>query len=116
MLRLAADENFNHAVLRGLRRRNPQVDAVRVQDAGLSGSDDPTVLEWAAREGRVLVTHDSGTVTRYAYDRVRAGRRMTGVIVVSLSATIGEVIEDFLLLIECTSEADWSDQVLYLPL
>jgi hypothetical protein len=51
MLRLAADENFNNDVVRGVRRRNPAVDIVRVQDAGLSGADDPSILEWAAQTG-----------------------------------------------------------------
>lgn len=46
MLRLAADEDFNNVILRGARRRNADLDIVRVQDiAGLSGADDPTVLE-----------------------------------------------------------------------
>jgi hypothetical protein len=45
MLRLAADENFNNDVVRGVRRRSPSVDIVRVQDEGLSGADDPTILE-----------------------------------------------------------------------
>ncbi|HKA17799.1 MAG TPA: hypothetical protein VKN18_05735 [Blastocatellia bacterium] len=27
------------------------------------GADDPTVLEWAASEGRVLLTHDVNTLT-----------------------------------------------------
>ena len=58
MLRLAADENFNNDILRGLIRRNPIIDIVRVQDVGLSGADDPAVLAWAASESRVLVTHD----------------------------------------------------------
>ncbi len=53
VVRLAADENFNADILRGLLRRKPDLDIVRVQDAGLSGADDPTVLEWAAREGQV---------------------------------------------------------------
>ena len=44
MLRFAADENFNGDIVRGLLRRNPQLDVVRVQDAGLSGADDPSVL------------------------------------------------------------------------
>jgi hypothetical protein len=44
MLRLAADENFNGDIVRGLLRRNPQVDIVRVQDVGLSGANDPAVL------------------------------------------------------------------------
>ncbi len=58
MLRLAVDENFNNDIVRGLLRRKPELDIVRIQDVGLSGADDPTVLEWAARENRVLLTHD----------------------------------------------------------
>jgi hypothetical protein len=48
MLRLAADENFNNAILRGLLRRKPQLAIVRIQDVGLSGAADPLVLSWAA--------------------------------------------------------------------
>jgi predicted nuclease of predicted toxin-antitoxin system len=39
-------------------RRQPDIDIIRVQDVGLSGEDDPIVLEWAAQEGRILLTHD----------------------------------------------------------
>ena len=76
MLRLAADENFNNDIVRGLLRREPGLDIVRIQDVGLSGADDPTVLEWAAQEGRVLLTHDVTTITRHAYERVKAGQSM----------------------------------------
>lgn len=43
MLRLAADENFNNNIVRGLLRRNPTLDIVRIQDVGLSGADDSQV-------------------------------------------------------------------------
>jgi len=76
MLRLAADENLNNDIVRGLLRRRPDLDIVRVQDVGLSGADDPTVLEWAARERRVLLTHDVSTITMHAYERIRAGQSM----------------------------------------
>jgi hypothetical protein len=49
MVALSADENFNNDILRGLLCRKPDLDMVRVQDAGLPGADDRTVLEWAAR-------------------------------------------------------------------
>jgi len=49
MLALATDENFNNDIVRGALRRKPDLNVVRVQDAGLSGADDPTVLEWAAQ-------------------------------------------------------------------
>jgi hypothetical protein len=56
VIRLAADEDFDNRAVRGILLRDPNVDLVRVQDAGLSGADAPEVLEWAAREGRVLWT------------------------------------------------------------
>ena len=116
MLLLAADENFNNDIVRGLLRRKPDLDIVRVQDAGLSGADDPTVLEWAAQERRILLTHDVSTITHCVYERVRAGKRMPGVFEVSRNLRIGVVIEDILLLTECSLEGEWEGQVRYLPL
>jgi predicted nuclease of predicted toxin-antitoxin system len=95
--RLAADENFNNDIVRGLLRRKPDLDIVRVQDIGLSGSDDASVLEWAAQEDRVLLTHDVTTLTRFAYDRVRAGLLMSGVFEVNRAVPVGLAIEDILL-------------------
>jgi hypothetical protein len=116
VLRLAADENFNGTILTGLRDRRPDLDIVRVQDANLSGADDPTVLEWAAREGRVLLTHDVSTMTAYAYDRLRSGQHMPGVFEVSRAVPIGRAIKDILILAEASLENEWEGQVRYLPL
>ena len=58
MLRVATDENFDGKVLRALLTRLPELDVVRVQDSEVSMASDPEVLEWAAREGRVLLTRD----------------------------------------------------------
>lgn len=116
MLRLAADENFNSDIVRGLVRRKPDVDIVRVQDVGLSGADDPTILEWAAREGRVVVTHDVSTMSKHAYERVAARRPMPGVFEVAASLSVARAIDDLLLIVECSFDGEWQGQVRYLPL
>ena len=116
MLRLAADENFNGDILRGLLRRKPELDVVRAQDAGLSGANDQSVLEWAAQEGRILLSHDVSTITRYAYERVEAGLPMPGVFEISRAVPIGRAIEDIILLAECSLDGEWEGQVRYLPL
>ena len=116
MLRLAADENFNNNIVRGLLRKEPELDIVRVQDVGLRGADAPTVLEWAAQEERILLTHDVKTITHYAYSRVKSGLSMPGVFEVNLYAPIGRVIEDILLLAICSHENEWSGIVSYIPL
>jgi Domain of unknown function (DUF5615) len=116
VIRLAADENFNGYIVRGLLRRNPNLDILRVQDTEVSEADDPTVLEWVARERRVLITHDVNTIPRFAYERILAGKPMPGIFEVSDSLPIGQAIEDLLLLAECSEEDDWEGQIRYIPL
>src|SRR5690349_9083389 len=100
MLALLADENFHGAIVRGLLRKRPELDIVRVQDVGLSGADDLDVLEWAAQNGRILLTHDVATITKFAYERVKAGLPMPGVFEVSRSIAHGQAIEEILMVAE----------------
>jgi len=116
MLKFAADENFNNDILRGLLRKMPELDILRVQDSDLSGAEDPDILEWAAQENRVLLTHDVQTITKYAYERVRRALPMPGVIEVSRAVPIYRAIEDILLIAECSFDSEWEGQVRYLPL
>lgn len=116
MLRLAADENFNNDILRGLLRRRADLDIVRIQDTEVAGMDDPDLLEWAAQTGRILLTHDVTTLTRHAYDRIRADLPMPGIFAVPRTVPIYAVIEDILLLAEYSHVSEWEGQVRYLPL
>jgi len=102
--------------VRGVLRLNADIDIVRVQDTALVGSDDPTVLDWAAEQGRIILTHDVKTMTKYAYARVTSGRPMPGVFEISLDVSPGQVIEEILILAECSLESEWEGQVRYLPL
>jgi uncharacterized protein DUF5615 len=94
VLKLVSDENFDGDILRGLYRRRPDLDVVRVQDIGLNGTPDPDILEWAAVEGRILLTHDRDTMPNFAYERVRASEAMPGVFLVSDLMPIGQAIEE----------------------
>jgi len=116
MLKFASDENLNNNIVRGLLRKRSGLDIIRIQDADLIGADDPTVLEWAAQENRVLLTHDVATMTRYAYDRLDAGHAMPGVFEIDPFAPMGQVIEDILLLAEFSFEGEWEGQIAYIPL
>ena len=116
VLRLASDENFNNSIVRGVLRRKPDLDIVRIQDVGLSGADDPTILEWAAFEGRILLSHDVATITHFAYLRTRQGKPMPGVFEVHRKSPIGVVIEDIIITAELSVDGEWEGQVRYLPL
>jgi hypothetical protein len=115
VLRLAADENFDNDIISALLRRVANLDIIRVQDVGLAGADDRTILEWAAEEGRVLLTHDVKTMTGFAYERVRAGLPMPGVVEVRASLSIGRAVENLLLLAECSVDGEWEGRVGFVP-
>jgi Domain of unknown function (DUF5615) len=114
-MRLLTDENFNGSILRGLIRRLPTLDIVRIQDVGLLHANDPEILEWAANEGRILLTHDVATITTYAYDRIKSGLPMPGVVEVIATAPIGQVIDDLHLLICCSKSGEYEGQVIFIP-
>lgn len=96
MLRFAADENFNGNIVRGLLRRLPILDIIRVQDTVLFRATDPSVLAWAAQEKRILLTHDLSTVPAYAFERLEAGQFMAGIFAINSALAIGAVIDDLL--------------------
>jgi hypothetical protein len=110
------DEDFDNDVLRGLLRRLPELDIVRVQDVDLSGASDPVILDWAERENRIVLTHDASTMPAHAYERLDAGLRLSGVCVVPKSLPIGQAIDEILLLAQCSLTEDWEGLVRYLPL
>ena len=78
MLRLLSDENFDNHIVRGLLRRLPTIDLIRVQDVGLGQTDDRAIL----------LTHDRRTVPAFALDRVTQGQPMPGVFVVHARAPV----------------------------
>jgi len=103
-----------------LSRQPPRVKTPdrhpRIQDVGLRGADDPTVLERAADENRVLLTHDVATMAVFAYKRLAAGLRMPGVFEISAGLPLTRAIDEIVLLAECSLDGEWEGRVRYLPL
>lgn len=111
-----ADENFNGILLAALRKRRPSLDVIRAQDMGLSGMVDPDLLEWAAARNRILLTHDVRTMTAYAVARIQSQSPMPGVLEVGRGLSIGQAVEQILLLVDCSLDGDWENQIRYLPM
>src|SRR4051794_10831256 len=116
MLRLASDAEVHGEIIRGLRRRLPDIDLVRVQDALPQGTPDPAVLAWAAAENRVLLTNDRNTMVGFAYQRVAVGEPVPGVIALTNEQSIGSAIDNILLIAEYMPEEEIREQVVvFLP-
>ncbi len=115
-IRLLVDEDFDYTIVRGLLRRLRELDLVRVQDVALSGKHDRVVLEWAAQENRILLTHDVSTMKNYAYERLEQGLPMPGVFAIHQFTPTVQAIESLILIIECSDHKEWENQIRFLPL
>src|SRR5205823_782273 len=115
MLKLASDADVHGGLIRGLQLANTPPDLVRVQDALPEGTLDPDVLEWAAGEKRILITHDRQTMVGYAYARVRNDQLMPGLIVVSDRQSVGAALGDIILIADSYTEDEMRDRVIFLP-
>jgi hypothetical protein len=110
------DQNFNEHIVDGLSRRDASLEFTHVRDVGLAEAPDPTILEWAATHGLVLLTHDRKTIPPFAYERVTAGLTMPGVFLVSDDMPIGQAIDELLIAALCLSAEECRHIVKYFPM
>jgi predicted nuclease of predicted toxin-antitoxin system len=108
---LQADANLKAAIVHGVRRHGPrEIDFKRAEAVPLTGVKDPEVLAIAAREERVLVSHDQRTLPRHLRDFTRHSRS-PGVILVPKDMGIGLAIERILLICATSSSEELQDSI-----
>ncbi len=115
-IRFQADNDLNRAIVAGVLRREPAIGFRTAQAAGLHGLDDRTVLERAARDGRILVTHDKQTMSTHLARFLGEGNASPGVLVViPQDAAIGLVIETLVLIWAASEAEEWINRAAKIP-
>jgi predicted nuclease of predicted toxin-antitoxin system len=115
-IRFLADHDLTEHIVHGVRRRDPRIEFLHLRDVAPRDLPDPEILEWAARHGYVLVSHDVNTMTFHANARLREGRPLAGLLLVHQMQPVAAVIESLLLIAGASEAEEWVDQVRYLPL
>lgn len=77
---------------------------------------DDVLLAWAAQNRRIVLTHDAATMARCAYDRLDQGLPMPGILQIHARLSVGQAIEELLLVCKCSGAEEWSGVVRYIPL
>jgi predicted nuclease of predicted toxin-antitoxin system len=116
MVPLFIDHDVTDVISGGVAAQYPEVDLVHAEDVGLAAADDEVLLEWAAAQGRVLVTSDARTMIDAAYQRLRQDKPMPGLIVVRQSLAFRIAIEDLAAIALCSEPGEWKSKVTFLPI
>ena len=106
-IRFYMDEHVHGAVTGGLRRRG--VDVLRAQDAGLMSADDPTHLEFASEQGRVMFTQDADFLRLHD-----AGVPHRGIVYAPQHTPIGRIVRGLMLIYDVLEAEDMVSHVEFL--
>jgi hypothetical protein len=115
LIRFQADADIRAQIVVAVRSREPAIDFASALDSNLEGLSDPEVLDIAADQGRILVTHDRRTMPTFFRRRLEAGQTSPGLFLVSQFAPLGPVVEVLVMIWAASDEAEWQNQVRHLP-
>ena len=115
-MRLLFDEDLNHNIIRGLVRRIEALDYKTVLDLGLEGREDAEVLEAAASEHRLLVSHDVTSMTVAFRGRAAEASPSFGLVLVPQSLPLGDAIDQLELICVASTNDDWLGVIEFLPI
>ena len=114
-VRFQADADLNQQIVHATKRREPSIDFQTASEANLSGLTDPEVLAIAARDGRILVTHDRktmpGHVARFIENEISPG-----LFIISQDTPIIDVAEELLLIWAASETEEWLNRICSIPL
>jgi predicted nuclease of predicted toxin-antitoxin system len=114
-IKYQADADLNEMIIKAIKRQAPMIDFQTAHAAGLEGGGDKEVLRIAAREGRILVTHDRKTMP-YHFAELVMEQSSAGVVIVSQHMAVGEAAEELILMWTASEAEEWINSISSIPL
>jgi hypothetical protein len=115
-VRFQADADFNRIIIKAALRREPTIDFQTAEAANLVGLDDLEVLAFAAKAGRVLLTHDRRTMPKHFGEFIMRQRSAGVIVVPQRTAVRAKVVEDLILIWTASEASEWVNRIQSLPL
>ena len=111
-----ADADLHSEIVAGVLRREPAVDFQSAQEAFEEGLGDEDVLEVAASEGRILISHDVSTMPDHFHEFLTRRGNSPGVLLLPQSVPLVQAIDELILIWAASESNEWRDRIGWLPL
>lgn len=121
-IRFLLDENLPlrlwSAIVRHPQPGLAPIDVIRVGDPPdlPRGTQDPDILIWAEREGRILVSEDLSTLPNFLADHLHAGRHPPGIFLIRHGANLRTVVDCLILVAHASEPWEWADRCQFIPI
>jgi hypothetical protein len=114
-VRFQADADLHQTIVSIVVRREPAVDIQTAKAAGLIGREDTEVLAIAAREGRIVVSHDQSTMPDHFAEFIQ-NQSSPGLLIVTQHLSLAVVAEELLMIWHASEAKEWVNRIAFLPL
>ena len=117
-LRYLLDENVDPLFRTQLLRREPDMVVWRIGDpiTPSRGTPDPDILKWCEENSFVLVTNNRKSMPQHLQTHISEGHHIPGIFELNPNMSIGETIEELVLIWSVSDSDEYQDKLLYLPL
>ena len=112
------DENVASAYVTQIRRRQLNLFVLLVGEptAPIRGTLDPNILDWCEQHRFILVTNNRKSMPQHLADHLEQGRHVPGIFILNSKQSIGENIDELILIAEVSSDEEYQDRISHLPL
>lgn len=117
-LKYLLDENVDPLYATQLRRLQPNL-VIRVIGEPVTparGTLDPEILCWCEENNFILVTNNRTSMPVHLVEHIEKNRHIPGIFILNPNLSIGENIQELILVAEASFDDEYQDRIDYLPL
>jgi hypothetical protein len=116
-MRLLLDENVDPLYRQELLRRETTLVVWRVGDISAPPDTtlDPDILIWCEQNAFILVTNNRKSMPPHLQNHLAQGRHIPGILVLNPKMSVGETIEELVLIWGASEEVEYLDRISFLP-
>jgi hypothetical protein len=80
------------------------------------GTLDPEILLWIEQHEFTLVTRNRKSMPEHLSHHIKSGHHIPGILTLRPKASLGDIIDDLLLIWELSESNEYQDQIIHIPL
>jgi len=112
------DENLDPIYQIQLRCKEPDIVVWAVGDPNTppKGTLDPEILLWCEKYDFILVTNNRRSMPVHLIDHLAQGHHISGIFQLNPNMSVGETLDELVLVALVSVEGEYRDRISYLPL
>jgi hypothetical protein len=115
--RYLLDEHVHPEYRTQLLRRDSDLIVFIIGDPGApaKGTPDPDLIRWCEDHDSVLITNNRKSMPGHLADHLADGHHIPGIFTLNPDLSIGEAIDELILLAKASFDDEFQDTIIYLP-